>query len=85
MIPNKATIVMEEEDEIMDEIDDSDLDAFIPKEVVQGEGEDVVAKEEDTDDKAEESGDSEDEEVDENNSEEIEVEDEEDNGDELRR
>ena len=59
----------------MDEIDDSDLDAFIPKEVVQDEGDKEVAEEEeeDTDEEEEESGDSEDEEVDENNSEEIEV------------
>ena len=50
MIPNKATIVVEEEDEIMDEIDDSDLDAFIPKEAVQDKGDEVVAEEEEQED-----------------------------------
>ena len=65
----KDNTMMEEEDDVMDEIDDSDLDAFIPEEVAGKDG-----GEENDDHSEEESDESEDEELNEKNSKESKVE-----------
>ena len=66
----KDNTMMEEEDDVMDEIDDSDLDAFIPEEVAGKNG----GGEENDDHSEEESDESEDEELNEKNSKESKVE-----------